>query len=103
MGDGDRLRILAAGIAGGGVAHMTDSHRAGHVVQNLLIEHGADQTGVLMAVDHAVFVYGDTGSLLTAVLECAESVVHISGNIAALQVKHSKYAAFLTKPGFVCE
>ncbi len=29
MGDGDRLRILATGIAGGGVAHMTDSHRAG--------------------------------------------------------------------------
>ena len=62
MGDGDRLRVLAAGIAGGGVAHMTDGHRAGHVVQDVLIEHGADQTGVLMAVDHAVFVYGDTGS-----------------------------------------
>ena len=29
MGDGDRLRILAAGIAGGGVAHMTDSIEPG--------------------------------------------------------------------------
>ena len=46
---------------------MTDSHRAGHVVQNVLIEHSADQTDILVAVDHAVFVYGDTGSLLTAV------------------------------------
>ena len=62
---------------------MTDGHRAGHVVQDVLIEHGADQTGVLMAVDHAVFVYGDTGSLLTAVLESKQCGIRVvrGGNL----------------------
>ena len=36
-------------------------------------------------------------------LECAESVVHISGNIAALQVKHSKYTEISEKTEALAE
>ena len=76
---------------------MTDSHRAGHIVQNLLIEHGADQTGVLMAVDHAVFVHGDTGSLLTAVLESKQCSIRVvrGGNLLAFRRCDTEYTALL--------
>ena len=48
---------------------MPDRHRAGHGVQDLLIEHMADQTDVLMAADDTAVVDCDARRLQPAVLE----------------------------------
>ena len=76
---------------------MADSHRAGHIVQNVLIEHSADQTDILVAVDHAVFVDSDAGSLLTAVLECEQRGISVvrGGDLLALRRCDAEYAALL--------
>ena len=77
MGDGDRLCILAARVAGRRVADMADRHGARHPVERFLVENGADQTDILMAVNDAVLVYGDAGCLLTAVLQCEQRGVGV--------------------------
>ena len=97
MGDGDRLCILAARVAGRRVADMADRHGARHPVERFLVENRADQTNVLMAVDHAVFVDGDAGCLLTAVLQCEQRGVGVvcGGDFLALGRRDAEYAALL--------
>ena len=97
MGDGDRLCILAARVAGRRVADMADRHGTRHPVERFLVENRADQTNVLMAVDHAVFVDGDAGCLLTAVLQCEQRGVGVvcGGDFLALGRRDAEYAALL--------
>ena len=76
---------------------MADRHGARHPVERFLVENRADQTNVLMAVDHAVFVYGDTGSLLTAVLESKQCSIRVvrGGNLLAFRRCDTEYTALL--------
>ena len=97
MSDGDRLRVFAAGVAGSRIADMADRHRAGHPVERFLVENGADQTDILMAVNDAVLVYGNAGRLLTAVLQSEKRGVGIvrGRDFLALGRRDTEYAAFL--------
>ena len=76
---------------------MADGHRAGQGVQNLLVEHPADQADVLVAADDAAVVDRDAGRLLSAVLERKQRDIRLvrGGNLLSVRRGDAEHAALL--------
>ncbi|MNF30238.1 hypothetical protein D3C84_109660 [compost metagenome] len=73
--DVERLRLGRAGTAGGGIAHMADTHVADQALHMALMKDVAHQAIVLAQEQPAVMTGDDTGSILAAVLEDGQAVI----------------------------
>ena len=74
--DVKRLRFgAAAGIAGGGIAHVGDAGVAGEIAHVAGAEYVAHHADVFVHVERIVFDGNDAGGVLAAVLQHLQAVV----------------------------
>jgi hypothetical protein len=69
------LSIEQSGIAGGGIACVSDGERAGQAAERLFVEDVHDQTHGFMDEDGRTVGRGHASGFLSAMLECVHAEV----------------------------
>lgn len=98
MVDLDGLAVVPVVGAGGAVAHVSHRHGAvGEVAHDVLGEHVADESQILVGVEESVVTDHDAAALLSSVLEGVEAVVGGAGHRGGLRGVDAKDAALFVK------
>ena len=96
--DLDGLAVVPVVGAGGAVADVPHRHGAvGEVVHDVLGEHVADESQILVGVEESVVTDHDAAALLTTVLEGVEAVIGGAGHRGGLRGVDAKDAALFVK------
>ena len=88
-----RLGVLPADAAGGGVAHMAHRHGPSQLVQHPLVKHIPHQTQVLMIGELSVIHRGNPTGFLPPVLQGVESIIGGPGAVPG-GIVDAKYSTF---------
>ena len=93
-----RLGVLHAAGSCGGISHMTDSDISPKSAQNICMKYFADQTHPLMCTyvsDGSLRIaYHNACRLLTAMLQCNQSIINPLRRIDILHAPHTEHATF---------
>lgn len=91
----DRLGVSEGTGTGGAVPRVADGHVAFEVVENFLVEDLADEAHALFPADFFTIGYGNSGGLLSTVLECEQAEEGDSGGFLVRCVDADDAAFFL--------